>query len=98
MLPEELLCARGEQYEFGEVVIKVRQILNLLLVKIGRDIRAISFQGTPLSFGTHCNLLDYSFYHQREIRAGRNISFHLNLLVDNLILLLLDFDAVPTRY
>jgi hypothetical protein len=62
MLPEELLCARREQFEFGEVAIKVRQILNLLLVKIGRDIRAVGFQGTPLSFGGHCDLPGYIFY------------------------------------
>ncbi|MFN2514541.1 MAG: hypothetical protein ABR568_24415, partial [Pyrinomonadaceae bacterium] len=64
MLPEELLCARREQLEFGEVAIEVRQILNLLLVKIGRDIRAVGFQGTPLSFGSHRDLADYSFYPQ----------------------------------
>jgi hypothetical protein len=51
MLPESLLCAGREQYEFGEIAIKVRQTLNLLLVKICRDIRAVCFQGTlPLDF------------------------------------------------
>ena len=57
MLPVELLCAGREQLELDEVAIKVRQLLNLLLVKIGRDIRAVGFQGTPLSLGSHCDLL-----------------------------------------
>src|SRR5262249_26713047 len=96
MLPELLLCAGREQYEFGEVAIKVRQTLNLLLVKICRDIRAVCFQGTPFRFGSHCDLLCYSFYLKYEISAGRHIIFTLNLLNGNPIPLQFVFKAVLT--